>query len=283
MKNKYRLASMAFMLLFIGSVIFTVNYIFNFQNAVASNLSLVDINDIHKIRPLIFNLEIYTYLQVALGLASFFFLMLANRQEQKREIIYIEKKMEKTRQEELEEEQLQETEKLTAAMAEADKQLSRINKVAEDSTDKKLLAEKILQALCTEIEAVQGAVFLTKANEGKKMLQMAASFAYFHNEDKYRSYEFGEGLIGQVAKEANMLNLAAVPEGYITVLSGLGAAAPSQLLICPVVANGEVEGIVEIASFKTLGQPEEKLVKGVCETLAALISNQSISFAEMAI
>jgi putative methionine-R-sulfoxide reductase with GAF domain len=282
MKNKYRLASIAFMLLFVGSVIYTVNYIFNFQNAVASNLSLVDINDIHKIRPLIFNLEVYTFLQVALGLAAFFFLML-DRKVQKHEIIYIEKKMEKTRQEELEEVQLQETEKLTAAMEEADKQLSRINKVAEDTTDKKLLAEKILQALCTEIEAVQGAVFLTKANEEKKVLQMAASFAYFHNEDKYRSYEFGEGLIGQVAKEARLLNLAAVPEGYITVLSGLGAAAPSQLLICPVVANGEVEGIVEIASFKTLGQPEEKLLKGVCETLASLISDKTISFAEIAI
>lgn len=280
MRNIYRLISMLCMLVFIGSVAFTIIYIFGLKDAVVNTLSLDTIKDVPKLQPLIFQLSLYTFVQVVSALAAVFFLILGTRQVAETRVVYIEKKVDKSKKEEEEETQQQEADRLAMAMAEADNKLARIENLATTITNKAHLTEKLLQALCAEMEAVQGALFLTDKDEEKKMLHMVSSYAYFNNENTVRTYEFGEGLIGQVAKEARMLNITAVPEGYITILSGLGNSTPSQLLICPILVDEAVAGIVEVASFKSIAQPEEKLVQGVCALLSRLIADKSIVASE---
>jgi putative methionine-R-sulfoxide reductase with GAF domain len=82
-------------------------------------------------------------------------------------------------------------------------------------------------------------------------------------ESKTIKYEFGEGLAGQVAKEGRKINIDNVPEGYITIISGLGAASPNHLLIYPVMQDDQVAAVVEKASFKPISEEDERLVAEV--------------------
>ena len=56
-------------------------------------------------------------------------------------------------------------------------------------------------------------------------------------------------MVGQVVKNGLPLNLDNVPDGYITVISGLGKTTPQNLLIIPIGYDSDFVGVIEIASF----------------------------------
>ncbi|MCC5920964.1 MAG: GAF domain-containing protein [Cyclobacteriaceae bacterium] len=128
---------------------------------------------------------------------------------------------------------------------------------------------EILSLTCKEISAVQGALYLAKQNENIRYLELAASFAFSIPESQTLTYEFGEGLTGQAAKEGKKFNLKNVPEGYLKVISGLGETTPQNLLIIPLLAeNNSTIACLELASFKEISENEESIIK---ESLPALL------------
>jgi putative methionine-R-sulfoxide reductase with GAF domain len=125
--------------------------------------------------------------------------------------------------------------------------------------------ECILQNIARELETVQGLVFTL--NDADQMFHLTGQYAYY-SEEQPRSFPSGETLSGQAAKNRKLLNLTELPDGYITILSGLGKSSPQHLLIVPVVHNGGSIGIMELASFKPFGTNEERLIEKVAEAMA---------------
>ena len=85
------------------------------------------------------------------------------------------------------------------------------------------------------------------------------------------SFEMGEGLVGQVAQTGEVINLNEVPDGYIQVISGLGKASPSSLIIYPVKKNEEVIAVFELASFLPFDDNKIILINNSVEILVGLI------------
>ena len=107
--------------------------------------------------------------------------------------------------------------------------------------------EKLLSNIAKSLDIVQSIVF--SKNEESNRFEMVASYAYF-SETEPPTFAEGETLPGQVAKNQVVLNLSEVPDGYITVLSGLGKGTPKHLLIVPIINNdGITVGVIELASF----------------------------------
>jgi hypothetical protein len=129
--------------------------------------------------------------------------------------------------------------------------------------DEKKRYEKILSKLCMKIEASQGIFYTVKKEKNKRYIDMLTSFAFNVPDSETLTYEFGEGLAGQVAKEGKKINVDNIPEGYINILSGLGSASPNHLLIYPVKDGEKVVAIAEIASFKEITVSDEKLISEV--------------------
>lgn len=138
----------------------------------------------------------------------------------------------------------------------------------------KSVFENTLVAVCRELEASQAAFFVTKQYEGKRVLELFATYAYHIAESKTFHYEFGEGLAGQVAKEGRLVRIKSIPEGYITILSGLGKASPAELIIAPVLYNEQVVAVLEIASFKNFVRADETFVEKVTQLISQRLANQ---------
>jgi GAF domain-containing protein len=134
--------------------------------------------------------------------------------------------------------------------------------------------EKVLACICNEVEACQGAIFQARSADNKRFVEMCASYAYFIAESRSVSYEFGEGLTGQVAKEGKSINISTVPEGYVTIISGLGNASPKHLIIAPVRAENVVVGVLEIASFKSFTKADEDFLNELSPLLGQLLAVQ---------
>src|SRR5262249_16219874 len=63
-------------------------------------------------------------------------------------------------------------------------------------------------------------------------------------------FELGEGLVGQCALERKSILVTEVPDGYIEVSSGLGHAPPRNIGVFPVVFEGQLKAVIELASFQ---------------------------------
>jgi hypothetical protein len=113
-----------------------------------------------------------------------------------------------------------------------------------DSTEG--LAQSILSAFAKELNSVQSLLFIRQP--GGSVFSVLAKYAYYSVEPP-KDFSEGEGITGQAAKDMRILNIKTIPEGYITVLSGLGSSTPQNLLVLPFIHNDKTIAILETASF----------------------------------
>jgi putative methionine-R-sulfoxide reductase with GAF domain len=137
----------------------------------------------------------------------------------------------------------------------------------------KQILQSGLHAICKQLDAGQGAVYLLQETDGKRSLELKSGYALSIGENTVIAYAVGEGLIGQAAASAKTLYLDDVPDGYIKIISGLGSASPHFLLITVLKKENQVLGVMEIASFTPLTEDQRKFV----EESAQLIADKMIS------
>lgn len=153
---------------------------------------------------------------------------------------------------------------------------SKIRKAYNDKNKSKTeICEEILSIIGKEIEIVQGEIFLLKTenNNDFSFFELIATYAYYIPKEQKVEFEYGEGLVGQVAKGQEHLYIGNVPEDYIKVASGLGKAVPNRLLILPILKDKVTIGIMELASFKEIQEPEIELLISINEEIGDLFGS----------
>ena len=72
------------------------------------------------------------------------------------------------------------------------------------------------------------------------LLKLLASYGYQERKHLANRFHAGEGLVGQCMLEKQRILLTEVPDDYIKVSSGLGEATPRNIVVLPVLFEGEV-------------------------------------------
>jgi two-component system chemotaxis sensor kinase CheA len=128
---------------------------------------------------------------------------------------------------------------------------SKINSIIPKGNFKNIdaLLEKYLKNLANEIGVVQGIIYIK--NEKTNDYKFAVGFA-LTSDKKIPGFKAGETLPGQVAITHEICYINEIPDKYFEVESGLGKAAPKQLVFAPVVLNDKVLAILELAFFKAI-------------------------------
>lgn len=125
----------------------------------------------------------------------------------------------------------------------------------------------LLKGICQQLEVVTGMVYQLYSNTDT--FKCVATYAYY-SDNKPIDFKIGEGLSGQVAKDNKAIFVTEIPEGYIDVVSGLGKCKPSHLAILPIYKNGKVVGIIELATFKKIGDSFVRRVEEIAENFGNL-------------
>ncbi len=134
--------------------------------------------------------------------------------------------------------------------------------------------KRLLSMLAKEMEIIQGAFYRYNEKTKPSALQFFAGYACNGEYTKELTFEEGEGLPGQVIKDKKTLKLENVPEGYITVKTGLGEASPGTLLLIPVMKGERIYGLLELASFHKFSEDDMQFVEGLSDHLAEKIKNE---------
>ena len=148
--------------------------------------------------------------------------------------------------------------------------LSFINQIVSGKDESEEKYRKALTALCSQLEASQGAIYMIQGEKNKRLLELYTSYAMSLAESTKPTFEFGEGLVGQAAQSEKTLIIDDIPDNYIKIISGLGSASPTHLAVVPFKLDGKLHGVAELSSFQKFSEQDIKMVE---QTLAKLVQN----------
>jgi HAMP domain-containing protein/signal transduction histidine kinase/AmiR/NasT family two-component response regulator len=116
------------------------------------------------------------------------------------------------------------------------------------------VAQLIMSELTPLVDSQHGTFFMMEGENETSNLNMIASYGFTMRKSVSSAYKLKEGLVGQCAFEKKKILLTKVPEDYIYVASSLGEAKPLNVIVLPVLFEGELKAVIELASFHVFSQ-----------------------------
>ena len=81
-------------------------------------------------------------------------------------------------------------------------------------------------------------------------------------------FALGEGLVGQAASERRTLTVRAGADSYVQIASGAGVVSPQHLLFVPVLDQGAVLAVLELAPSAPLSDRQQDFLESLMPTVA---------------
>ncbi|MFJ6721963.1 HAMP domain-containing protein [Streptomyces sp. NPDC091259] len=166
--------------------------------------------------------------------------------------------------------------------------LARISALMQGRRELDDVASLIMSELTPVVSAQHGAFFLALPTggsteigtdggaEGSYELRMRGSYAYAGGQMPI-SFRPGEGLIGTVAEEKRTILVENTPPGYLKISSGLGEAPPAHVIVLPVLFEGKVLGVIELASFTPFTQIQKDFLSQIAEMIGTSVNTISVN------
>jgi signal transduction histidine kinase/HAMP domain-containing protein/ActR/RegA family two-component response regulator len=127
----------------------------------------------------------------------------------------------------------------------------RFTRMLQGHRDLKTVSAMILSDLASLVNAQHGAFYsMTEASDaGVASLELRAAYGFEERRNLSTTFRLGDGLVGQCAKEGKRILLTEVPHDYVRINSGLGAGTPLTVIVLPILFEGSVRAVIELASF----------------------------------
>ncbi|MFE2532727.1 HAMP domain-containing protein [Streptomyces sp. NPDC059371] len=164
--------------------------------------------------------------------------------------------------------------------------LARISALMQGRRDLDDVASLIMSELTPVVSAQHGAFFLSMPlvdgadagteDEEAYELRMLGSYGYSMG-SMPTSFRPGEALIGTAAQEKRTILVENAPSGYLKISSGLGEAPPAQVIVLPVLFEGTVLGVIELASFTPFTQIQRDFLNQIAEMIATSVNTISVN------
>ena len=130
--------------------------------------------------------------------------------------------------------------------------LGRFTNMLQGQRDLVRVGQMLLSELAPLVGAHQGVLYQS-ADEQKEVaatsLRLVASYADDGKNGHPTSVKFGEGLVGQCAFEKRRMLITDLPVDTVRVGSGLFSALPRNVIVLPVLFEGQVKAVIELASL----------------------------------
>ncbi|WP_335978862.1 hybrid sensor histidine kinase/response regulator [Streptomyces sp. CA2R106] len=157
--------------------------------------------------------------------------------------------------------------------------LARISGLMQGRRDLRDVAALIMSELTPVVSAQHGAFFLARdtAESGEEYeLALIGSYG-FSRRTMSSVFLPGEGLIGQAAVEKRSILIEQAPPGYLKIVSGLGEAPPAHVIVLPVLFEGRVLGVIELAAFQPFTQIQKDFLDQITDIIAISVNTISVN------
>jgi HAMP domain-containing protein/CheY-like chemotaxis protein len=151
--------------------------------------------------------------------------------------------------------------------------VARFTRMLQGQRDLLPVARQVLNELAPLVNAHHGAFYMTETGDDDgEHLKLFASYAYQERKTVSNVWRFGEGLVGQAALERKRIVISKVPSDYIQISSALGEAPPHAIVVVPILFEGQVKGVIELASFDRFSSIQLAFLDQMLESLGIVIA-----------
>ncbi len=127
--------------------------------------------------------------------------------------------------------------------------IARFTSMLQGQRDLFTVAQTLLADLGPLVLAQQGTIYqMTTGENDEPTLQLLAGYA--QRPGQPAMIRLGEGIVGQCAVTKQRILLTEVPPEYTRISSSLGDAPPSSIVVLPLLFEGQVKAVIELASLK---------------------------------
>jgi signal transduction histidine kinase/DNA-binding response OmpR family regulator/HAMP domain-containing protein len=152
--------------------------------------------------------------------------------------------------------------------------LAKFSRMLQGQKDLLTVGRLILSELAPVVSAQQAVFYMMDGSQklDEPFLKLLASYAYKERKNVDNRFKLGEGLVGQCALEKEKILLANVPSDYVQITSGLGEAKPLNIMVLPIVFEGDVKAVMELASFDRFSPTHETFLDQLTESIGIVLN-----------
>ncbi|MBF0158593.1 MAG: response regulator [Magnetococcales bacterium] len=146
--------------------------------------------------------------------------------------------------------------------------LAGLNSQMRGLTDVPQLCSLAIRFLVNHTVALNGAVYLQQ-NDGR--LNWTAGYGLTPDHDPSPSFLPGEGLVGQVALEKQLIQIDTIPADCLPIDWGLVRTAPLSIAAVPLLHNDTLRGVLLLGAAQPFPKQQLELLQRVSSTIALAI------------
>jgi HAMP domain-containing protein/signal transduction histidine kinase/DNA-binding response OmpR family regulator len=151
--------------------------------------------------------------------------------------------------------------------------LAHFTRLLQGQRDLMAASRLILSELAPLVNAQHGVFYTMDVSQpDEPVLRYQAGYAYRERKHLATLFRVGEGLVGQCALERERISLHNVPGDYIAISSGLGETPPLSIVVLPIVFEGQVLAVIELASVERFSHIHLDFLDQLTESIAIVLN-----------
>jgi signal transduction histidine kinase/HAMP domain-containing protein/ActR/RegA family two-component response regulator len=152
--------------------------------------------------------------------------------------------------------------------------LERFTRMLQGQRDLATVSSMILSELAPLVSAQHGVFYTLDGGEDgdEPLLRYQAGYGYKERKHLANQFRLGEGLVGQCALEKERILLTDVPGDYVRINSGLGESTPLNIMVLPILFEGSVRAVVELASFSEFSPTHQAFLDQLTESIGLVLN-----------
>jgi HAMP domain-containing protein/signal transduction histidine kinase/CheY-like chemotaxis protein len=153
--------------------------------------------------------------------------------------------------------------------------LAKFSSMMQGQKNLETVSRLIMSELTPLVSAHYGAFFMMDAESDAPetpVLKLMSTYAYRERKGVGNRFKAGEGLVGQCALEKKTILLTRVPSDYIQISSGLGEAPPLTIIVLPVLFEGQVKAVIELASFHPFSPIHQLFLDQLTQSIGVVLN-----------
>ncbi|WP_245422436.1 HAMP domain-containing protein [Alsobacter soli] len=147
--------------------------------------------------------------------------------------------------------------------------LARFTNMLQGQRDLGNVGRMLLSELAPLVEAQHGVIYQVDES-GLELLHAYADDGVAGHPRRMR---MGEGLIGQCARDGKRLVITELPPNVVPISSGLFKATPRNAIVLPVLFEGQVKAVIELASLKNFTDLQMSFLEQLTASIGIVLNS----------
>ncbi|MDB5953803.1 response regulator, partial [Ramlibacter sp.] len=150
--------------------------------------------------------------------------------------------------------------------------LAKFSRMLQGQRDLVAVGHLILSELAPVVSAQQAEFYVLRYTQEQPKLRLMASYASDGHGAYGKEVDLGQGLVGQAAFDKKKIVLTSSFPETLKIASGLTETQPLNVLVLPIIFEGQVRGVIELASIERFNPTHQAFLDQLTESIGIVIN-----------